>query len=304
MEENNNFLARWISNDLTDKEFKEFKTSKEYLAYKDILAGMNKLKRPNQQFDQREAFQKQISYNLSYKKKPTPVISLKTWVYSAAAVVLVLIGIQYYISKDTLVQTSIAEQLTHELPDNSEIVLNASSTIRYHKKNFEEERTLTLEGEAFFKVAKGSKFTVQTNQGEVTVLGTEFNISAYNNGFQVNCYEGKVAVQSGLYSEIITKGQGVALTVDQTLKVLETKGTNPTWINGISIFTQVPLAEVIAALQRQYDILIDDTAIDTNRIYTGSFTHKNLKKALRLVFEPMDIMYTFEDSKSIKLSDL
>jgi len=58
------------------------------------------------------------------------------------------------------------------------VVLNSKSTISFNKTDWKNNRQLTLDGEAYFKVEKGSTFTVNTNNGSVTVLGTQFNVNS------------------------------------------------------------------------------------------------------------------------------
>ena len=72
--------------------------------------------------------------------------------------------------------------------------LNAKSLLAFNKKDWKQEREVELDGEAFFKVAKGSSFNVITKSGTVTVYGTQFNVKQRDNYFEVICYEGLVGV--------------------------------------------------------------------------------------------------------------
>ena len=83
------------------------------------------------------------------------------------------------------------------------MLLNSKSTITFNKHNWDTNRTLELNGEAFFDVEKGNTFTVKTSQGNVSVLGTEFNVNASVDFFRVSCYEGKVKV-SEMLTTVIT----------------------------------------------------------------------------------------------------
>jgi ferric-dicitrate binding protein FerR (iron transport regulator) len=56
------------------------------------------------------------------------------------------------------------------------LILNAASKLSFNEKKWADQRALTLEGEAFFKVQKGQTFSVNTTAGVITVLGTQFNV--------------------------------------------------------------------------------------------------------------------------------
>ncbi len=94
-------------------------------------------------------------------------------------------------------KTNPGENLSFILPDNSKVTLNSASTITY-KKNFDVgHRTLYLEGEAYFEVKKlTSSFIVSTQYGDVTVLGTTFNVKSRNDEFEVGVNTGEVKVSN------------------------------------------------------------------------------------------------------------
>ena len=95
---------------------------------------------------------------------------------------------------------------TIQLPDGSTISLNAESQIKYKKDFNTNYRSLTLSGEAYFDVQKGNTpFTINTNHGQVTVLGTSFNVRSRENGFEVGVNEGIVKVSNDAKSVILQK---------------------------------------------------------------------------------------------------
>ena len=68
--------------------------------------------------------------------------------------------------------------------------LNELSQLEYNASKWDENRSLELKGEAFFDVEKGKRFDVTTEFGNVSVLGTEFNVLSRDSIFKVSCYEG------------------------------------------------------------------------------------------------------------------
>ena len=114
----------------------------------------------------------------------------------AAAFIIGFTLVSVFFSKDlTTIETMASEKTTVTLPDNSTAQLNSKSEISYSEKKWDKKRTVNLKGEAYFKVAKGSKFDVKTTAGIVSVHGTQFNVKNRKNYFEVKCFEGLVGVE-------------------------------------------------------------------------------------------------------------
>jgi len=289
------FLAKWSSGDLSEKQKEAFRQTDDYKYYAAILEGTDLLEVP--------AFDKNKNFNRVQQKMAadTKVVQLfPKWAYAVAASVVMLIGYLFLINQNTNYETGYGKQLAITLPGQSEVILNADSSLEYNQKDWETERTLVLEGEAYFKVKKGATFTVQTDQGSVTVLGTQFTVNAVNSIFEAVCFEGKVRVEKNGQSEVITKGKAVRF-IDGKFESWSLNTDAPSWLQEESSFTNAPLNQVIMALEKQFDIQINAAALDDKLRFTGSFTHTDLNKALRTVFEPLEIKYTFKNENTIVL---
>ena len=93
-----------------------------------------------------------------------------------------------------------------ELPDGSIVKLNKNSSITFD--SFDQERTVSLSGEAFFDVIESEKpFTVTTEIGSVSVLGTEFNVKSKGDEFDVEVQSGEVEVKASDDKQKIHRGQ-------------------------------------------------------------------------------------------------
>ncbi len=300
--EKDNFLGRWLSGDISEEEKKEFENSKDHLAYKDILKGVEKFERPV--FDVEKGLENQKEFNQTFKdSSENKVIKLRPWWYAAAAAIVILFGLRTIFFSTTEIYTKMAETKIWTLPDNSLVTLNADSSIEYNKKTFAEDRIIELNGEAFFDVEKGSSFTVKTKNGDITVLGTEFNVYSRDKHIEVHCFEGKVQVSNSKETVILTPGKAIKSNAEGSLDSNEVKGSKPSWMQGKSTFDQVTLQQLIQELERQYDINITTNDIDVNRLFSGFFVHNDLDKALKTCFEPMNISYVFNNQKNISLKN-
>lgn len=291
------FLAKWISGELSEKDKKEFEKTNEYKSFKAILEGTDVLEVPK--YD-KDAFFNRILEKKKEMKKVRPLFP--KWVFAIAASVALLFGYFTFFNNNMNYETGFGEQLTFMLSDNSEVILNANSKLSYHKKGWENERNLTLNGTGYFKVSKGSIFTVLTENGTVTVLGTKFTVNSTQSIFEVICFEGRVTVKSHKDSKIITKGEAVRLQ-GGSFESWNIKSTKPSWIDGESSFVEAPIHQVIKSLEDNYNVVINSSKINNRLRFTGSFTNNSLETALRTVFDSMEISFTFSNETTIDLAE-
>ncbi len=281
-------LAKWLSGELSPEETQAFEQTQAYKTYAKIINATEKLKDPA--YDE-EAVLARIKEKIASQPK-VKKLNFR-YVYAAAASLIILVGMYFFLKNSTMnYQTDFGKQLAINLPDGSEVMLNAKSTLHYDKDNYNNNRTLHLDGEAYFKVTKGAPFKVITTEGTVEVLGTEFNIDTNTNFLEVQCFSGKVnVINSAQKTHMLTKGKAVR-TYNATVTSWTFNTTEKTWMSGLSSFTETPLLEVLDALENQYEITIKNKEKFTQERFTGRFTNTNLKVALQTVFEAMDIDYT------------
>lgn len=295
------FLARWISGELTPEELERFEKSSDYSILKRINNASQKLEAPN--FDGQTLYNKLKEQIANQPKQEIRVIKLiPNWAYTVAASVIIAIGIFYYLNAKSNFNTGFGEQLAVVMPDNSRVQLNANSTINYKKRDWNDNRIINLNGEAFFDVEKGNSFKVITEDGTVEVLGTEFNVISRAHYFEVRCQEGKVKVTSNATDE------DVVLLPGEAVRIFNNKGekwnynVNETnWLLGESTFQNTPMSQVILALENQFEIKFDNSKVDLTQRFTGGFTHKDLNLALKTVMIPMDISYSVDPNNTIIL---
>ncbi|WP_127124985.1 FecR family protein [Pseudoflavitalea rhizosphaerae] len=162
------------------------------------------------------------------------------------------------------------------LPDGTRVWLNASTQLRFPVAFNGDERRVRLQGEAYFEVAKNPSrpFIVEVEQrGEVKVLGTQFNISAYpdDNRFTTTLLDGKVQ-SSSLFRDSKGKEQIVTLTpsfqsIMQSGKDLVVQKADleqtMAWKDGRFVFKSAKLSEVFSQLGRWYDVqFVNEENID------------------------------------------
>ncbi|NYJ27681.1 FecR family protein [Allomuricauda sp. ARW1Y1] len=287
-----NYLAKWLSGELSEQELQEFEASEAYASFQKLKEASSGLQAPD--FDVDQAL---LRFKEEHMAKAPKVISLnpfRKFLRVAAVIAILLTGSYFYInSLNEKVTTGFAERSEVILPDNSELFLNADSRISYSEKNWDNQRNIKLDGEAFFKVAKGKKFTVSTEQGTVTVLGTQFNVENRKGIFEVTCYEGLVSVtHNGKEIKLPAGNSYVVINGKQVTGTPE--GTQPSWMNNESSFESIPLKYVFAELERQFDVQVNTENINTDLLFTGSFNNTDLNMALKSISTPSQTRYKVE----------
>ncbi len=291
-----NYLAKWLNNELSEEELAAFKKSDEYASYQRIIETSDTLEAPD--FDTETALE---ALRNKQSLTDTKVIRLKPFrrfLKVAAAVVVIMIGSYFYLN--TLEETFTTQYAQNEeitLPDASKLILNADSEVSFSAKKWDKKRKVALKGEAFFKVAKGKKFTVDTDQGTVAVLGTQFNVENRKGIFEVTCFEGLVSVT---YQDKETKLPAGSSFMVIDGKIIPTEKTNtalPSWINKESTFKSIPLKYVFEELQRQHAITVQTQNIDLNKLFTGTFSNTDVTLALQSISVPSQLKYKSEGNK-------
>lgn len=287
------YLAKWLNNELSDAELLEFKKSDTYATYQKIKGTTARMESPD--FDMDQAWEHLESQRQKEEPKVITLSPFKSFLRVAAAAVIVLGGAFLYLnSLDTSVTTQYAENQEFILPDSSEVLLNAESQLSYDEKNWEEKRNVSLKGEAFFKVAKGKTFTVATEQGIVTVLGTQFNVENRQDFFEVTCFEGLVRVLHDGQDIKLPAGNSIIVVNGKLSKSTVLVNGQPSWLQNESSFQSIPLKYVFAEFQRQHNITVDSEGIDTNTLFTGSFSNTDTDLALKSISIPLQISFTLE----------
>ena len=146
------------------------------------------------------------------------------------------------------------------LPDGSTVVLNSGSVLKYPLSYGKKERNVYLVGEGYFEVAKNAAcpFVVKTRDLSVKVLGTSFNVRAYDEDHTVfvTLTEGKVQVFDGCqFADIVPGEQAVYGKATKKLEVNCVEVSRcMAWRNGMFIFRNERLEDIIICLARWYDI--------------------------------------------------
>lgn len=294
-------IKKWLNNELTPTEMEAFEQSEDFALHQSIINEAQHFKAS--QFVKAPTFDALASkLHAPQQEKSSTNSAWMRYAVGLVATVLVIFGLYIFLDNgDNSFETTIAQTETLTLPDASQVILNAKSALSFNSKTWDKERTVQLDGEAFFDVEKGSRFKVQTEQGTVTVLGTEFNVRQRETTFEVTCYEGKVAVTYNEEILILLPGESMALRNAQ-LSRYNIENVTPAWRNALSTFKDAPASEVFTELERQYPVHLTFNDVNKSVPFTGSFKHGNLTEALDAITQPLELEYDIKSAYDVVIS--
>lgn len=284
-------IQKWLDHDLNPQELEAFKQLEDY---NDLITLDTHLKGFKADSIDTENTLKTVWNSINSKQQKS--VRLLPLLSKIAAVLVICFGVYFYTTTlDTTTNTIVSQQKAIVLPDASQVQLNAMSSITFNKSNWEDNRHVALDGEAFFKVSKGKKFDVETRLGTITVLGTQFNVKQRNDYFEVTCYEGKVGVITTTKEMTLLPGDSFLIIDGNYIATEKENVSSPSWLNHSSTFKSIPYSEVIAEFERQYNVSIEFENINDSQNFTGSFTHNDIEIALKSITLPLQLKYSKTD---------
>lgn len=198
-----------------------------------------------------------------------------------------------------------------QLADGTDVWLNSTSSIRYPTVFEGKERRVEITGEAYFEVAKNAdkpfKVTIN-NKAEVEVLGTHFNVNAYENEQSMNTtlFEGSVRVinlkkqreTNAVNSVLLKPGQQARITQKQ-MQVLEKPDLEKTmaWKNGMFNFEDASLEEVLRQVERWYNVEVDYPKGIPEKVFIGKITRDISLNKLLKILEEVGVHFSIDGNK-------
>lgn len=183
------------------------------------------------------------------------------------------------------------------LSDGTEVWLNAGSAITYPTQ-FADTRKVVIKGEAYFKVVHNSQpFIVESKYGDVEVMGTEFDVKAYEDeAFVTTLVNGSVVYRTNKDKEVLlTPGHQVINNSDKLFTQEVETEIFTSWKNGKLIFRDEPLENIVTRLERWYNV---DIILKGERIkklkYNGTIEFESFSELLELIKVTTPIEYSFD----------
>jgi len=191
------------------------------------------------------------------------------------------------------------------LPDGTQVYLNSTSSLSYPTQFIGSSRNVTLQGEAYFEVAKNAKmpFIINVNNKQkIEVLGTHFNVKAYTDEQEINTtlLEGSVKISTDDKNVILKPGQMAVNNPSKSLSVqIADLEEIMAWKNGLFIFNNENITTVMKKVARWYDVDVVFKGNMENTNFVGNYSRsKSLANLLKNI-ELMDKVHFRAEGRRI-----
>jgi transmembrane sensor len=226
------------------------------------------------------------------------VVSFQAWSRTVAAIaaVVVVTFISGMLLTTQNFRNNGKEVATLRLPDQSRVILDGKSSVRFNKLFL--NRKVHLNGKAYFEVAKGSTFQVATSKGKVEVLGTRFMVDNRNEKLQVVCFEGKVKATFKDEQIVLVPGTGIRFSPDQKQVKIKENEEYPGFARFSMEYNNAELETVVKDMESFFGVQID-CQVKQSRYFSGTLNTGTLETALSIVTESLQLEYKIQSDKSI-----
>ncbi len=197
----------------------------------------------------------------------------------------------------------LGSRVNFSLPDGSSGWLNSGSSLKYPTV-FTGTRDVELTGEAFFDIVKNKHkpFNVKTSDLNISVLGTQFNVTAYggDTNSDVVLESGKVVLNRKGSDQMVEMKPNERVVYNSDQKVLKKSKVNSkkysSWKEGKLVFRNDPIDEVVKRLSRWYNVDIEVNENQNNEFrLRATFENEEIEEVMRLLKLTFDIDYKFEE---------
>jgi transmembrane sensor len=309
-------LSAWIA--LAEKNKEHYEKLKRVFLLGDSYYKKAKQPEPALNIDQEwNHFLKQIDagHKDNVRTLNSPAKTYSMWMRVAAALLLVVVSgfiVNYFIStnKTTVIETADAmQEIT--LPDGSRVMLNKNSQLSYTPDFGKESRHVSLKGEAFFDVARDLQkpFIISASEATVEVLGTSFNLQAYDAKklLEVVVATGTVKLSVPNVKQEVTLQAGdrgvYAHSEKQLTQITNTDINFLAWKTRKLIFMETDLNTVIETINQAYQTNITiEAKVPATCLVTVTFDQQNLEAVLNVLKTTLNLTYK-TDNGTIIITD-
>lgn len=198
------------------------------------------------------------------------------------------------------IQTPRGGQYKINLPDGTQVFLNAESSLRFPNRFSTIDRAVKLIGEGYFEVTKDKKrpFIVSTSSQMIRVLGTQFNVNAYNDkkSVKTTLVEGSVSVVIGNKAPVLLRPGQQSSSNDNGILVRDVDLNEAiAWKDGYFMFKNDSIEDVMSEISRWYDVNVMYNDGNPNVKFTGAVSKtKNISAILKAIEETSNVKFKIQ----------
>lgn len=315
---NEEILKKYLEGECSEAEFIQvnhwMKESKENARQLFLMEETYQIGKRNPSTEKKQTEQAEVRLYKRLRQETNAqqrVLKMRHWMRYAAIITVVLLtgtGVGYWIQKpappEMLVASASNDVRTVILPDGTKVWLNHSATLTYPRQFAGNERSVHLEGEAYFEVTKNRQkpFIVESEAMRVRVLGTTFNFKSSHDCrlAEASLIEGEIEVKGKNEEGMIVLVPGQKAELNKSTRRLQVKQVDArmdaVWHNGLIPFEQADIFAIAKTLERFYGVkIILSPDIQSSKTYSGVIKRKdNIESVLRSLHNSIPIRYKIE----------
>ncbi len=314
---NKELIEKYRNNNLSEEELREFINEARNISSDEFVSALA---------EDMESFQPDLKTdydaagasvlaslkNTLFRKNRQSFSIYKSVSVAAAVLIPLLIFGNIYFYNEMRNTPDIATSITTdgnrltsvELPDGSNVEINANSHLSYSSAYFKKDcRTIDFDGEGYFTIAKSEKrpFTIKAREMEVKVHGTTFNLQAYKDAPSATLclVEGEVTMTSKKSGNSVDLSSNEMATLDYATGTIAVKSMEPNenslaWKTGRLKFHNAKMSEVIRQIESNYSCQVVTNKKVLDEEYTGIIPLDDLHTALSILEEVYDTPFSFK----------
>lgn len=225
--------------------------------------------------------------------------SVQNFYWVAAASVLVVIGIVVWLNIDNGFSTSDHEKLAISLIDGSAVTLNYKSRLEVSDDFGEDNRRVSLKGEAFFTIQKdeAKPFVIGLGHNEVIVTGTSFNVSYKEKLAEVTVRSGNVRLQAHDKILNLEAGEKGAISPTGELSMAEWDANDFAWYSQTLILKEASLKEVAKILSKLFNKKVEVSPSIASCTLSVKMQYETIDDILSVIKETLGVEWKYEHDK-------
>jgi len=289
-------LAKWLNGTTTEKELELLRSEYDLEELSKILKAQESLELETTDGN---AIWQRIEDEKKMDSVPKPKQRKSLWILGVIGLIIISFSLYIMYNGKVIITAPNGQVKEHYMADNTKISVSPNSQISYKEKDWINNRSIKLEGQAYFQVEKGTEFTVETAEGKVTVLGTEFEISERDNYMKVQCMEGSVRFEKSSKDYVILKQGDKAIINNSVISNVEKhEFKNAEFLSGNMKYESISFTDLGEELERFYNVEVTLKEEFKNQNYTGILLLDDLDKAISYISKTMDCEVQ-KDSRTI-----
>lgn len=236
------------------------------------------------------------------------------WKVASVVFLICTLGLSFWVydkiindkseSQQWIVSVDKGQKANMTLPDGTQVWLNSDSKITYNSNFNQANRDISLEGEAFFEVAKNEStpFIVHTKQMSVKAIGTAFNLKAYNDDPDITTtlVSGKVRINTPLQSQLLEPNQRLVFDKNERRTRISNEQdieSFSAWRENQLMFNDQNFRSITKVLERHYNIrfVFEDSRLE-GYCFTGTIPNTGLESLLEIFTLTSPMSYQIKDS--------